>query len=106
MGALTRDAILFAPDLTLEPIEVPEWGGTVHLRVMNGATMLKLSELPKADFTGALLVHTLCDADGKLLFAPEDVEQVMNKNHAVLQRLIVAAIRINSLDPAAAEKKF
>ena len=104
MATLSRNQILQVSDLPRESVAVPEWGGDVFLRVLTGAEMLSLSDLPKDQFGGALLTLALCDDGGSPLFNRDEVSVLMAKNHAVLGRLVSEAIRINRMQPETAEK--
>lgn len=112
---LNRDAILSALDWRREAVEVPEWGGTIYVREFSGADRdafylevlrRKQHEGEGADVAGLttwLLVRTLCDEQGNLLFAPEDEAALAAKAAAVLNRLFLKAMEINGLAADAAD---
>ena len=44
-----------------------------------------------------LVIATCCDADGNLIFKPEDINMLGEKPVAVLERIVDAALKINNL---------
>ena len=81
---LGREAILKADDLPTEDVSVPEWGGTVRVRGLNGtqrdaywASMTiqrgKTTALDTADATAKLVARCVVGEDGEPLFAQNDV---------------------------------
>lgn len=107
---LSRDDILAAPEasVTFEDVEVPEWGGAVRVKALNGAERdrfeASLSELKgkkirlKMDNVRARLVaKTVIDEQGQLLFKPQDVEVLGKKSAAALDRVFSVAQRLAGL---------
>lgn len=106
---LTREAILGAADSRIIPVEVPEWGGVVHVRSMSGrerdAWELSMIVDPGAreiehrrdNLRARLLVRTLCRADGTALFGESDVAALGEKSAAALDRCYAAAARLNRI---------
>lgn len=109
--ALSRDDILAADDLPLEEVEVPEWGGVVYVRSMNGlerdkfdAWMASLSgEGGGAVMSGNLRARmvALCTTDesGNALFTEDDIAALGKKSSAALTRVADAASRLNGMSP-------
>ena len=107
--ALTKDQILEANDLSNEAVEVPEWGGTVHVRTMTGADRDQfetsmVTTLPdgtrKTDLTNLrakLVALTLVDSSGARLFEVGDVDRLGLKSAGALEKVFVVAQRINGL---------
>lgn len=99
---LTREQILECRDL-VEPQEVPvpEWGGSVFLRPMNGTAKERWEvehvRSGDKDVRARLLAHTVCDEGGQLLFKPEDIARLSGKSAAPLQRLFNAAMKMNAI---------
>ncbi len=120
MGLLTRDAILSASDLSFEDVEVPEWGGTVRVKMMTGTerdafeagTVVrrgKRAELNLVNVRARLVALTAVDEDGNLLFSQADVEALARKSAAGLNRVFEAARKLNGLteeDTAEAAEVF
>jgi hypothetical protein len=118
---LTRDEILAAKDHKIEPIEVPEWGGSGFVKSLSGTDRDRLESAGivwekrpngtiaiggyKAEGTRARLVAaSFCDADGNLLFAPADIEALGAKDSAPLNRIADVATRLSGMAPAAIEE--
>jgi hypothetical protein len=104
MDSLSRDQILKAMDLKVERVEVPEWDGAIHLRVMSvGERDAYENEWVKSKLTGManfrtrFLARTICDAQGNRLFEDKDVEILSKKSAAVMGRLWDESMSLNKL---------
>lgn len=118
--SLTRDQILAARDWKIEAVEVPEWGGTVHVRSMSGRDRREWEAIVTdalvaaraegdASETGVgrrmvvqnidldMLRRCLCDEEGVLLFTADDVEALRERNLEVVERLIEVAARLSGV---------
>lgn len=120
---LTAEDILNVKDITVERVEVPEWGGHIYVRAMSGITRERYvknlrkivghgknrtEEFIIEKSSAKLAMQTICDANGKLLFEnkPEVIDQLAEKSSKALQRVVDAAARLNGLsDEAEAEAK-
>ncbi len=98
---LDKRSILACADRKVLPVEVPEWGGTVHLRTLSLGEGLRFQAERKAlgDDAGdqvvpLLLGYSLCDEDGSPLFRGDDAKQLEDKNPAVLGRLFALALEL------------
>lgn len=108
---LDRNAILGAQDLTHEDVPVPEWGGTVRVRMMTGSERDALASAfvgpdGKPDMSGyrhRLLAATMIDEAGARLFSPDDLAAIGAKSAAALDRVFAAADRINQIGGHAVE---
>lgn len=93
---LTRDAILAINDTALTSVEVPEWGGKVYVRPMSGRDrdaydMEMVNSGGKIENIRArVAVRVVCDADGNLLFKPEDADALGKKSAKALDRIYSA----------------
>lgn len=111
MSLLTRAAILDAPDLKHEDVDVPQWGGTVRVRVMTGAERdafriaiaTEEGGTPIGRFSVALLAATLIDEQGARLFTMDDLDQLAEKSAASLDKPAAVAMRLNGLGVTAVE---
>jgi hypothetical protein len=111
MGLLSKSAILGAADLKHEDVPVPQWGGTVRVRVMNGierdefrsALAAAGGTVPVGKFSAALLAATCIDESGARLFTMEDVEALQAKSAASLDAPAAVAMRLNGLGATAVE---
>jgi hypothetical protein len=116
-GGLTRAQILGAIDLVIEPVFVPEWGGTVYVRNLNGkgrdafeGSRIRIKENNKVEMVhdntrARLLALTVCDEAGTLVFSEEDIEALGEKNAATLDKLFDVAQRLSGLRPQDLEQK-
>lgn len=102
--SLTKDQILAADDMGLLEFEVPEWGGSVHIRVMTvgerdsyeNEWMINKSK-GVDNFRSKFLQRVLCDEKGELLFTAQEVEKLAKKSARVITRVWEAAMRHNAL---------
>jgi len=99
--ALSKDAIVSANDKKMVDFDVPEWGGSVKLRVMTGTERDRF----ESEFVGGnktvdmvrakLVAKCLCDDDGKRLFEEKEIPQLGEKSAAVLDRLFTECMKLN-----------
>lgn len=108
---LTKDAIRAASDLPREMVQIPEWGGFLYVRTMTGTerdaweSSLSAGKKVNLDKVRAkLAVAVACDADGKPMFTPADVDWLSEKSAAALQRIFAAASKLNCLSGAELEE--
>lgn len=114
---LTAAAILGMEDIEIAPVDVPEWPmggkpGRVYVRTMSGTNRERyLDSLRKVEGHGRkttvkvvlaeagakLLVLTLCNKAGELLFTRDQVDALGRKSSKALQRCIDAASKLNGL---------
>lgn len=111
MTYLSADQILGADDLPREPVEVPEWGGTVLVQGMNGtardrfeAQMLneQMNGVSKdkalANYRARLAAACIVGEDGKRLFQGEAVvKRLGEKSAQALTRVVEVASRLSGL---------
>lgn len=99
--ALSKSAILAADDKKMVDHDVPEWGGSVKLRVMTGTERDRF----ESEFVGGnknvemvrakLVAKCLCDDDGQRLFSEKEIPELGEKSAAVLDRLFAECMRLN-----------
>jgi len=115
--ALSRDQILSAGDVTIEEVQVPEWGGSVFVRSLNGrardrfeSSRFKLKgdkvEMIHDNTRAVLLSLSLCDEAGTLLFSEADVAALGEKNAAAMDRCFDVAQRLSGLRNKDVEEKL
>jgi len=114
VAELTRDAVLAADDLRLEPVRVPEWGGLLYVRSLTGTQRDEFEQacmdarrgnrLDVRGLKARLLVMTVCDGAGGLMFGPKDVEAIRAKSAAAIERVWDTAQRLNGLTAEAVEE--
>jgi hypothetical protein len=109
---LTRESIRSSKDSVLEEVAVPEWGGNLWVKSLNGAqrdafegSLVKTSGKGKrsmtyADIRAKLVAKTACDKDGNLLFTDQDVSWLTLKSASALQRVFEVAQRLSGITEA------
>lgn len=98
--ALNKAAILSAGDVTLNKVNVPEWGGDVYIKTISGLDRDRFeegySEQKMKNFRARFLVLTLCDEKGDRLFTDAEVDELGKKSSIVLNRLFEKAWGMNA----------
>ena len=108
MSTLTRDGILAMLDRRREPVEVPEWGGTVYVQSLSGRerdefSLSLMGPDRRPDMTKLpgmkqrLLVLTIVDDHGVRLFSDEDADALGEKDPDVIDRIWTVANRLAGL---------
>lgn len=102
--ALTKDQILAADDLGLKELKVPEWGGSVFIRVMTVGERdsyenewIINKNKGVENFRSKFLQRVLCDENGKLIFESSEIESLASKSARVIARIWEAAMKHNAL---------
>jgi hypothetical protein len=96
-------ATILAVSRTLpsEPVAVPEWGGTVFVRVMTAGERDRFEviaeDTARKDFRALLAVFTVCDDAGTRLFTEADVPDLTRLPFQGLQRIAEAAMKLNQV---------
>lgn len=96
-----RDKILSSNDVKTVKVHVPEWDADVTVRTMTAGQRARYEIRVGKDAALAvplLLVYTLCDDSGKLLFTEDDINAVAEKNPAALYPLAVASNKLNMIN--------
>lgn len=103
---LSRDEILASNDSDIHEVEVPEWGGSVHIRVMSGLDRdaFEQSLADKTNIRARLCVLTLCDQSGKLLFGNGDEARLGAKSGQALDRIFERSAALNGLSKQGIEE--
>ncbi len=109
--SLSRDQILAAQDLKMKTINVPEWGGEVIVRTMDGegrdaleTSLISNGKRDLKNFRAKLLAQCLVDDKGNRLFTEADINALGKKNAAILARLADVANELNKLSEADVEE--
>lgn len=109
--SLTKNQILAADDCRLAEVAVPEWGGSVFIRVMscgerdayeNDWVMNKNKGVE--NFRSKFLARCLCDDKGSRLFTDAEIGELSKKSAKVLGRLWQKAMEHNALTEADVEE--
>ncbi len=118
---LSRDDILNAEDRVRELVEVPEWGGSVYVRSMEGIERdryemgltrlgrnekggLEVEGLNADNIRARLCAMTIVDEDWTNLFTERDVLVLGHKSAAALDRCFSVAQRLSHLTDEDVEK--
>jgi hypothetical protein len=107
-SALNKAAILEVKDISIEKVEVPEWGGYVYVKGLTGserdqfeASLVtgrgKESTVNMANIRAKLISLTICDEAGVRLFAEADAPAIGKKSAAALQRIFEVAQRLSRI---------
>jgi len=99
---MLRDKIISANDNKVQQVTVPEWDCDLFLRCWTGSERATFQDWfsdakSKADLYGQVLVLSIADEHGKRIFTHGDIEALQAKNGQVLERLTVAALRLNGI---------
>ena len=112
--ALNKQDILTVQDCKVVEVNVPEWGGSVFVKVMSGkqrdaweefvvAHKDKDGKINTAGLRSMLVATCVCDEFGNALFTDEDIPDIEKKNASVLQRIFDEAAKLNGLTGESAE---
>lgn len=115
MALLSRAEILQALDLPRERVAVPEWGGDVYVRALNGserdsleAWMVEMNGKGAQDLygnmTARLAAMTMVDEQGDNLFEMGDVVVLGRKSANALRRVVEVAQRLSGVTQADVEE--
>lgn len=106
MKLLTREDILHADDFKRELVQVPEWGGSVYVRVLSGLERDQLEleirsstlgDSPKRQIRALYCAAAICDGSNRRLFSDSDIDALGAKSGVALDRVWKVAVRINKV---------
>ncbi len=102
---LGREAILQADDTGYYPLDVPEWGGTVLIRVITAgerdafeSSLIRSGKKNKPnlkDVRAKFAALIICDEQGTRLFNKADIDSLTRKSGAALDRIYDYGREIN-----------
>ncbi len=103
---LSAAEVLAVQDVETVEVDVPEWGGTVRIRALNGEEAVKFSQSIKGDNSGAARIVVRCavDENGARLFKDEDADVLKLKSMKALLRVQKVAMEINGLTEDSVKK--
>jgi hypothetical protein len=116
MGLLNREDILKVEDVQTRAVEVPEWGGTVLVRGLDGtnrddyqASMMQVGpggqmEPDLGNMTAKLVARAIVDEDGVAMFNALDVGRLGQKSGAALARVYDVAMELSGMTAETAAK--
>lgn len=102
---LSKSQILGLNDIKTKEVEVPEWSGSVFVRMLSGFDRDAIGEALDDNgrdkhFTTRFVSLVLCDESGEPMFKDEaDVKALGKKSNAALLRVFNAGWKLNRLDP-------
>ncbi|HEY3679036.1 MAG TPA: hypothetical protein VGL45_09970 [Bradyrhizobium sp.] len=100
---LTAADILGAKDRKIVAVDVPEWGGTVHVRSLSTAEAFALEQVmrpfeERSDIMACQLAAFVCDESGAPLFATyKDALPILARSPATLRRVVTAGMTVNGM---------
>lgn len=108
-----KEAIFAAKDSNMEKVEVPEWNTTLYIKSMTGvfrdefeAKVGKgkdgLYSIP--NYRSYILVNTICDAEGTLVFNEDEIGSLGNMSAKVISELFDIATRLSGITKAEVDK--
>lgn len=108
MGYLTKEQILASEDIETEEVDVPEWGGMVRVRGLNGqqrdrfeASLMERRGkrmVPNTENIRAKMVAwSVVDEKGERVFTEGDVWTLGEKSVAALNRIYEVASRLSGM---------
>jgi hypothetical protein len=108
---ITREEFLAKPDLNPVEVPIPALGGSVWVRTMSTRQRddydLDQGETKTArreDIRARILVFTVCDEEGNLLFKPEDKTRISDLFADRTQPLFEEALKVNNIFKADVEE--
>ena len=104
---LSREQILAADDIRFVDVAVPEWGGAVRVKVINGLERQHFETLMRGrqgeDIRSAIVAASVVGDDGALLFTFADADALGRKSWKALERIADAAAELNKLTDSTVE---
>ncbi len=107
-----RDKILAANDIQTELVEVPEWGTTVEVRGMSGHDRARILQAA-ADSDGSIsigrlyaetvIAATYDPETGERVFRDEDMDALLSKAAAPMDRIASVGMRLARMEAGASE---
>lgn len=104
LGVLSAKDIQEVKDLKVELLDLPEWGGAVHVRELTGRTLFEFQMLLPAegeqvnpDALGKVAAMVLSDEDGKALFPMSSAPILGEKKFSALLKILEKALEVQGL---------
>jgi hypothetical protein len=103
-----KGLIIKARDTKVTEVDVPEWNTKVYLKELSVKDRHDLLEQVTEANEGKLgvyvLLHTLSDADGNLVFTKDEYNLLADKNVKVIDRLAKLAYEVNGMKAGAVDE--
>lgn len=105
MKTLTREMILNCEDIKTVEVLVPEWGGSVTIKMMSGkerdefeSSITKGGAVTVANIRAKLAAKTIIDpATKQLMFTEGDIEALGAKSASALDKIATASARLSKM---------
>lgn len=105
---LSREAILSSKDIKTQEVLVPEWGGNVLVKSLNGserdafeASIIDIKgkdvQMNRKNARAKLLVQCIVDKNLNPIFSAADVEALGQKSSAALDRVFTVAQKLSGI---------
>jgi hypothetical protein len=115
MALLTKQQIVSVVDIESEIVHVPEWGGDVMVKAMNGAERDAFESAQvqvkdkKVEFNGVnirarMAAACIVDEQGQRLFSDKEVDLLGRKSAAALDRVYAVALRLSGMSKKDSEE--
>lgn len=106
MEVLTREALMAIDDCQREEVEIPEWGFRVFVTRFSARAALEAAyESDNREVNAAtLLVRALVDENGNRIFNKDDIDLLLSKSYAVIERLLKICLKLNPIFDGAEEE--
>ena len=104
-----KDDILGAIDYNLKELYIEEWKTTVYIKPLSGAVRNRLIQDVKNNkdldkIQVRVLINSICDSEGKLIFNEQDIIALGNKNCEVLSRIENVCCEVSGLNEKGKEE--
>lgn len=110
-SGLSRDTILACDDRGLERVDVPEWNGSVFVRVMEPAARHEWhgvasggEALSSDEMAVQLVILCACDGEGARLFSQDDAPALRQRSGSAIDRIAFKAAAVNRLTEKSREE--
>ncbi|WP_131669515.1 phage tail assembly chaperone family protein, TAC [Psychrobacter pygoscelis] len=95
--------------MTPELLSIPELGGDVYIKPHTAGEREALEtafgeQRDKNGIRATVFVHSVCDAEGNLLFAEDDIEQVKQLPAKIVSKVFNKSNEINGISTDAVDK--
>lgn len=106
---LNKNDILAASDIEVAEIEIPQWGGTIHVKGMNGrqrgifeTSAVRFVRENKADAMSGMreqiAAWCICDENGKRLFSDDDAAKLGEKSGEALDLILEKVLQLSKIN--------